>query len=170
MEINNKKISELHPNINNSRVHGEEQIQQLILSIKEFGFTNPIIIDENNSVLAGHGRLKAAEISGMLEVPTIKLSNLTDAQKRAYIIADNKLGLNAEWDDDLLQRELAELHEQQFDLASLGWNENEINSFLGNSLDNISIDKDYEGAREIEFEEIDTFKHECPRCGFNFND
>lgn len=168
MEIKNKKLIELNPNIHNSRTHNESQINQLVASIEEFGFTNPIIIDENNSVLAGHGRLSAALIIGLEEVPTITLHDLSDTQKRAYIITDNKLGLNAEWDDELLQKELRELFEKDFNLSSLGWNKNELTSFVGNPLDNLAEDKDFLGSSEIEFSDIDNFTNQCPKCGFEF--
>lgn len=170
MKIEHRQLNELNPDTNNSRVHGEEQIQQLANSIKEFGFTNPIIIDEDNSVLAGHGRLKAAAIAGIDKVPTLKLAGLSDVQKRAYIITDNKIGLNAEWDDEILQRELKALAESDFNLGELGWNEKEMNSFVGDPLSGIDLNRDYETGEEILFDDIDDFSHKCPRCGFEFND
>lgn len=169
MEIKDKQLSELRPNLNNARVHNEQQIQQIVSSIKEFGFTNPILIDENNSIIAGHGRLSAAKLIGLESVPTIVLSNLTDEQKKAYIIADNKLALNATWDDDLLQKEMEALAASQFELPLMGWDENEIISFIGEPLSNMFSEKEYEGAQEIGFDDIDNFEHQCPRCGFNFN-
>lgn len=169
MKVEMRDITEINPDNRNSRIHSDEQITQLTNSIREFGFTNPIIIDEDNSVLAGHGRLRAATRAGMTEVPTLKLIGLSDVQKRAYIITDNKIGLNAEWDDELLQSELRELFNKEFDLASLGWNEREMLSFVGDPLEGTDIEKDFVGAEEITFDDIDDFSHRCPRCGFEFN-
>ena len=169
MQIKEINISKLKPYPNNSRVHDEQQIQQIILSIKEFGFTNPILIDEDSLVIAGHGRLSAAKQMGLKNVPTITLTGLTDNQKKAYIIADNKLALNAEWNDELLQKEIEALAELEFDLSLLGWSENEINSFVGDPLSDIFSEKEYTGAKEISLEDIDNFEHQCPRCGFNYN-
>jgi len=169
-EIVNVELEKLVPYENNSRNHTDEQISQIASSIDEFGFTNPVLIDENNSVLAGHGRVKAAELLSLKDIPTVKILGLTEKQKKAYVIADNKLALNATWNDEVLQNELQDLFNSDFDLSILGMNENEINSFLGDSLNNIADEKDYVGAEEITLDDIDDFKHECPRCGFNFND
>lgn len=125
--------SELIPYANNARTHTEGQIKQIAASIKEFGFTNPILIDENNGIIAGHGRLSAAEILKFDPVPTIQLKGLSDAQRRAYIIADNKLALNAGWSMELLNLELEKL--EQFDLTVLGFDQNELNSILGITQD-----------------------------------
>ena len=170
MKIINISTEKLTPYINNSRTHNDEQIEQIANSIREFGFTNPVLIDENNEVLAGHGRLKAAEFLELKSIPSIQITGLTEQQKKAYVIADNKLALNAVWDDEMLQKELSDLFARDFDLSLLGWSENEITSFVGNSLENIIDEKDYIGAEEIEFEDIDNFQHVCPRCSFNFND
>lgn len=155
---------------NNSRTHSEEQIEQISKSIEEFGFTVPVLIDEKNQVLAGHGRISAASRLELETIPTIKISGLTEKQKKAYVIADNKLALNATWNDDILQKELIDLFNDDFDLSLLGLNENEINSFLGDSLNNVDDEKDFMGAEEITLDDIDDFKHVCPRCGFNFNE
>lgn len=108
---------------NNSRTHGDKQIEQIAASIQEFGFTNPLLVDENLQIIAGHGRLMAAEMMGLDEVPVIKLTGLTDTQKRAYVIADNKLALNAAWNDELLAQELEALTFEDFDLTIIGWDE-----------------------------------------------
>lgn len=120
MEIEYKSTSKLIPYINNTRTHSEEQVQQIASSMKEFGFTNPILLDDKDGIIAGHGRLMAAKILKLDEVPTITLKGLTEAQKKAYIIADNKLALNAGWDEDLLQLELVTLDEMGFDYSNLG--------------------------------------------------
>lgn len=170
MKVLNVLISKLTPYSNNSRTHNDEQIEQIANSIKEFGFTNPVLIDENNEVLAGHGRLKAAQFLGLENIPSIQITGLSEQQKKAYVITDNKLALNAAWDDEMLQKELSDLFAHDFDLSLLGWSENEITSFVGNSLEYIVDEKNFIGAQEIEFEDIDNFQHVCPRCSFNFND
>lgn len=106
MEIIYKNVDELIPYVNNSRTHNAEQIKQICASINEFGFTNPILIDEKNMIIAGHGRLMASQKLGMDTVPCIVLEGLTEAQKKAYIIADNKMALNAGWNEELLKLEL----------------------------------------------------------------
>ena len=119
LSIEYRATGEIIPYINNSRTHSEQQVQQVAASIKEFGFTNPILIDEDRGIIAGHGRLQAAQMMGMDEVPTITLEGLTETQKKAYVIADNKLGLNSSWNDDLLKLELESLAD--FDIDLLGW-------------------------------------------------
>lgn len=121
------------PYARNSRTHSDEQIAQVAASIKEFGWTNPILIDENNVIIAGHGRLMAAQRLGFELVPTIKLENLTEAQKRAYVIADNKLALNAGWDAEMLAVEIEELLDQGFDLDLTGFDSGEIDKILGDA-------------------------------------
>jgi ParB-like chromosome segregation protein Spo0J len=135
MQIILKKIKDLLPYVNNARTHDDYQIDQIAASIKEFGFTNPILIDANNGIIAGHGRLLAAKKLKILEVPTIELSNLTDVQKRAYIIADNKLALNAGWDEELLKIEFDELLAEGFDLDLTGFSINEISNLNCNAID-----------------------------------
>ncbi len=114
----------------NSRTHSDEQVEQLVNSIREFGFTNPVLIDEKNELIAGHGRLAAAEILEMDKVPAIRLSNLSEKQKKAYRIADNKLALNAGWDMQLLAEEVKELMDDDFDIDLLGFNDVELDEML----------------------------------------
>lgn len=121
LEIKYKDINDLIPYVNNTRTHSDEQVNQIASSIKEFGFTNPVLIDEQGGLIAGHGRVMGAKKLGLKEVPTICLSGLSEAQKKAYIIADNKLALNAGWDEDLLQLELIALDELGFDYSNLGF-------------------------------------------------
>lgn len=124
------EIATLIPYINNSRTHSEEQIKQVAASIKEFGFTNPVLIDEQGGIIAGHGRVMAAELLGMTEVPCIVLEGLTEAQKKAYVIADNQLALNAGWDLDTLKLEVENLHELDFDLDLLGFDDDMLDGLL----------------------------------------
>lgn len=107
----------------NSRTHSDKQIEQIAASIQEFGFTNPLLVDENLQIIAGHGRLMAADMMGLEQVPVIKLAGLTETQKRAYVIADNKIALNAGWNDELLAQELEALTFDDFDLTIIGWDE-----------------------------------------------
>jgi DNA modification methylase len=130
MYIEYREVSELIPYVNNSRKHSDEQIAQIAASIKEFGWTNPILLDKNKGIIAGHGRLMAARKLKMLEVPTIELSHLTDTQRKALIIADNKLALNAEWDNDLLTIELNELLADGYALDILGFDKDELSALL----------------------------------------
>ena len=120
-KIVQRETEVLKPYENNPRQHSEAQLDRLVRSIKEFGFTNPIFIDDVCNVIAGHGRLLAAELMGLAQVPTITLGHLTADQRRAYVIADNQLALNSTWDDDVLQAELQALGEAGFDLTLLGW-------------------------------------------------
>lgn len=118
----NVSIDKLKHYENNARTHSEEQIQKIVRSIDEFGFINPVLIDSDFGIIAGHGRVMAAKKMGMTEVPCLFVEDLTEAQKRAYIIADNKLALDAGWDEELLQFELAELQDMDFDISLTGFN------------------------------------------------
>jgi len=119
-------INDLIPYARNSRTHSDEQVTQIAASIKEFGFTNPVLIDKDNGIIAGHGRVMAAKKLKLKEVPCIVADGWTDAQKKAYIIADNKLALNAGWDNAMLALEFAELEELGFDLSLTGFSEAEL--------------------------------------------
>jgi len=123
LHIDYLPTEQLIPYALNSRTHTELQVAQIASSINEFGFTNPILIDDKATVIAGHGRLLAAQKLGLQEVPTILLAGLTPAQKKAYVIADNKLALNAGWDADLLTAELETLKEMDFDISLTGFDE-----------------------------------------------
>ena len=129
-KIEQVAVESLVPYALNSRTHSDEQVSQIASSIKEFGFTNPVLIDSENVIIAGHGRLLAARKIGIDEVPCIRLGYLTDTQRRAYIIADNKLALNAGWDEEALAAEIARLSEEDFDLDMLGFDSDEIEAFL----------------------------------------
>ena len=130
MKITQKKVTELIPYVNNSRTHSDEQVAQIAASIKEFGWTNPILVDGTNGIIAGHGRLLAARKLGHKEVPTIELADLTETQKKAYIIADNRLALNAGWDNEMLTIELNELLADGFALEMLGFDPKELAALL----------------------------------------
>jgi len=123
LSIDYKSTGELVPYVNNSRTHSEQQVQQVAASIKEFGFTNPILIDHDGGIIAGHGRLQAAQLLKLDEVPTITLEGLTEAQRKAYVIADNQLAVNAGWDLDSLKLEVDRLTELDFDIDLLGFDD-----------------------------------------------
>lgn len=124
-------IAQLTPYAKNSRTHSDAQIDQVAASIREWGFTSPVLIDDKNMILAGHGRVMAAKKLGMPEVPVIVARNWTAAQKRAYVIADNKLALNAGWDSELLALELQDLSGIEFDVEKTGFEGDELDALLG---------------------------------------
>ena len=130
MKITIKKVDSLIPYVKNSRTHSDAQVAQIAASIKEFGWTNPILVDGDNGIIAGHGRLLAARKLGFKEVPTIELKDLTETQKKAYIIADNRLALNAGWDNEMLTIELNDLLADGFALEVLGFDPKELNALL----------------------------------------
>jgi DNA modification methylase len=131
-------LAAVTPSERNARTHSQEQIKQLVASIGEFGWTNPILIDEDRAIIAGHGRLEAARAAGLADVPTITLTGLSAAQKRALAIADNKLALNAGWDDELLRLELGELGLEGFDLALIGFSDLELKDILADRTDGLT--------------------------------
>ena len=141
-------IDRLIPYARNARTHSAEQVAQVAASMREFGFTNPILIDSDSGVIAGHARLEAARKLSLTEVPVIVLDHLTETQKRAYILVDNRLALNAGWDDELLAAELATLREEEFDLNLLGFDDEELDR-LRNELDS-PLDADENAAPEVE--------------------
>ncbi len=120
-KIEQRSVDALVPFANNSRTHSEDQVARIAGSIREFGFNNPVLVDGGNGIIAGHGRVLAARKLGMDTVPVIELGHLTEAQKRAYILADNKLAEQAGWDKELLSLELADLGELGFDLGEIGF-------------------------------------------------
>lgn len=126
LKIQYKPIQDLIPYARNSRTHSDAQVSQIAASIKEFGWTNPVLLDGENGIIAGHGRVLAAQKLGESEVPTIELSHMDENQKRAYIIADNKLALNAGWDNEMLALELADLKDAGYDLGLTGFSMDEI--------------------------------------------
>ncbi|HZT26513.1 MAG TPA: ParB/Srx family N-terminal domain-containing protein [Pseudolabrys sp.] len=143
LKIETRPVDRLIPYVRNARTHSEEQVSQIAASIAEFGFVNPLLIGADDMVVAGHGRLLAARRLGMTEVPVVVLDHLSEAQRRALVIADNKIAENAGWDEQLLRAELATLREQDFDLDLLGFAEAE----LGTLLDAIDVDT---GAAETQ--------------------
>lgn len=141
-------VSELIPYVRNARTHSEAQVAQIAASIREFGFLSPILVAEDNTILAGHGRLAAALKLGLKKVPCVKENHLTETQKRAYIIADNKLSLNAGWDNELLAVELSELEGADFNLDLLGFDEAELSGIF--DADKDVSDDDFDVEKELE--------------------
>jgi ParB-like chromosome segregation protein Spo0J len=164
MKIETLQTTTLIPYARNTRTHSEAQVAQIAGSIREFGFTNPILIDADNGIIAGHGRVMAAQKLGLAKVPCIRLGHLTDTQRRAYIIADNKLALKAGWDEEMLGIELAELREADFDLGIIGFDADAIEDFLN--------PPEIEPTSPEEFPEVDEnidTEHECPKCSYRWS-
>ena len=166
-EIDWRSVDDLIPYARNSRTHSKDQVAQIAASIREFGWTNPILVDGDGTIIAGHGRVMAARKLGEKEVPCIELGHLTEAQKRAYVIADNQLALNAGWDMELLKVEMVDLNTDGFDLALLGFDA----AVLGDMLDDgvrdtttTSISK----SKEVDPSEFN-MECKCPKCGFEFD-
>jgi ParB-like chromosome segregation protein Spo0J len=126
-KIERRKVDDLIPYARNARTHSEEQVAQLAASIKEWGWTTPVLIDEDGEIIAGHGRVMAARKLGIEEVPTMTATGWTKAQKQAYVLADNQLPQNAGWDMDLLKVEMEDLTDQAFDLELVGFHPSQLN-------------------------------------------
>ena len=134
--VERRSVAELIPYARNARTHSEEQVAQLAASIQEWGWTVPVLVDERGGIIAGHGRIMAARKLGLLDVPVMAATGWSEARKRAYVIADNKLAMNAGWDKDKLNAELAELAEIGFNLATTGFSDDELSAILaGNAVD-----------------------------------
>lgn len=146
-------VSRLMPYKRNARTHSQEQIAQIAASISEFGFLNPILVDSSEGIIAGHGRLAAAKELGLIEVPVVVFDHLTEPQRRAYVIADNQLALQAGWDEELLTDELDALQFDGFDLDLLGFDADQLAKLLGD---------DEQDDEEKEEEEDDTFQRGQP--------
>jgi len=140
-------IDRLVPYARNARTHSKEQILQLRASLREFGFVNPVIVDKDLNIIAGHGRILAAKEEGITQVPCVFAEHLTEAQKRAYIIADNRLALNAGWDAEMLSVEIADLQAADFDVSLLGFDDAELNKLLG-ALEDVK-DDDFDVKSEL---------------------
>ena len=155
------RIEDLIPYCRNSREHSDEQVLQIASSLKEFGFINPVLIDEAGTIIAGHGRVRAAAKIKMTEVPCIRLSHLSDTQKRAYVIIDNQLGLNATWNWDMLAVEVEELMEKGYGSNCLGFSDEQLMELIGtpNAPPEISPDDEQGKPKEDVI---------CPKCHHKF--
>lgn len=143
-------IDKLVPYARNARTHSKEQIAQLRASLREFGFVSPAVIDNKYNILVGHGRVQAAREEGYKTVPCVFAENLTDAQKRAYILADNQLALNAGWDEDMLSVELSDLQADDYDLSLLGFDEKELEKLMAGPNDTEATDDDFDLTAALE--------------------
>ena len=153
-------LEDLIPYARNSRTHSDAQVAQIAASIREFGFTNPVLVDGEGGIIAGHGRVLAARKLGLETVPCLRLGYLSEAQRRAYVIADNKLALNAGWDDEMLRLELADLEAIGFDVSLTG--------FLPGELEDVDVDLE----SPDDFDEVDEgleTEHRCPKCGYEWS-
>jgi ParB-like chromosome segregation protein Spo0J len=128
--IEHVPTADLIPYARNARTHSETQVAQIAGSIQEFGFCNPVLIDADNGIIAGHGRVLAAQRLKLESVPCLRLSHLTDAQKRAYVLADNRIALSSGWDEEMLANELSDLHADEFDMSLLGFDADELAKLL----------------------------------------
>lgn len=155
-------IDKLVPYINNARTHSKDQINKLRSSLREFGFVNPIIIDKDYGIIAGHGRVEAAKEEGYAEVPCVFADSLTEAQKKAYILADNRMALDADWDKDLLKNELDNLKQLDYNIELTGFELNEIDE-LFKAPDIIDLDEQPNKPNNSEGKIC-----HCPKCGFEF--
>ena len=172
MQIKEQKIDKLIPYVNNARTHSDEKVAQIAASIREFGFCNPVLVDKENNVIAGHGRLLAARKLEMDAVPTIRLEHLTEAQRKAYVLADNKLALNAGWDDELLKIELGELMDMDFEVDLLGFSDEEMKKLFKDvdekikdesfeSQFSIIIDCSDESEQEMVYDQLTQEGYQC---------
>ena len=160
-QIEMRPLDTLIPYARNARTHNETQIAQIAASIREFGWTNPVLVDGENGIIAGHARVEAARMLGQSEVPVIELDGLTKAQKKAYIVADNKLALNAGWNFEFLKFEFEELKELKFDTTLTGFDEDEIKL--------LTKEPDFQPVGEDEQGRLDQKKPVvCPKCGHEF--
>jgi len=161
-----KRVSteSLIPYARNSRTHSDAQVTKIAASIKEFGFLNPVIIDGQSGIIAGHGRVLAAKKLGLLELPAIEASHLTDAQRRAYIIADNRLALDAGWDDEMLRVEFEELTEAGFNLELTGFSHEEM-AVLFDKPNFMEGTEDEQGQLDV----LDPKMVQCPACAHEFD-
>ena len=166
MKIESLPLEQLIPYARNSRTHSDAQVAQVAASIREFGFTNPVLIDGADGIIAGHGRVLAARKLGLEKVPCIRLAHLSETQKRAYIIADNKLALNSGWDEEMLALELAELREVDFDLDLTGFDSFAIEQFLNPAERNDEPPESSGGEIDVDAMEMGCA---CPKCGFEFD-
>ena len=141
-------IDKLIPYARNARTHSKEQVNQLRSSLREFGFVNPVIVDKDLNIIAGHGRIMAAKEEGYTEVPCVFVEHLTDAQKRAYILADNRLAMNAGWDEEMLEVEISDLMGENFDVSMLGFDGEEIDKLLG--MNEVVQDDEFDVEEELQ--------------------
>lgn len=161
--VERRPITELVPYARNARTHSDQQVDQIAASIREFGWTIPVLVDEEGTLIAGHGRILAAQKLGLDDVPVMVATGWSEAKKRAYRIADNRIPLNASWDMELLQLEVQDLAGDGFDLGLIGFDETELAQFFETAPEVIPPDDFPEKDETLETE------HECPKCGYRWS-
>ena len=169
MTIEHLATSSLIPYARNAKKHDASQVAKIAGSIREFGFNNPVLIDRDNGIIAGHGRVLAAQSLSLETVPCIRLGHLTDTQRRAYILADNRLAeIGGGWDEEMLKLELADLRELDMDFDLMGFDASLIEEKLNPPEPSIESITPESSTKEID---VDSFEmdHRCPRCGFEFD-
>lgn len=166
LKIEYKKTDDLIPYVNNSRVHTITQINQVAASIKEFGFINPVVVDKDNGIVAGHCRIEAAKKLDMEQVPTISVEYLTPIQVKALIIADNKLAENSEFDNNILELELRGLMEEGFETEVLGFDSEELNKILSIDDEPITEEEEKEIVDNVEYMVVCEFEDELTQQQF----
>ena len=172
-KVEMRNVSEFVPYANNSRTHSPQQIDQIAASINEWGWTIPVLVDEKGMLIAGHGRIMAAQKLGIEQVPTMIATGWTEAQKKAYVIADNKLALNADWDGEMLKLEIDNLKDMKFDISLIGFDDIEIGKLFDEHKDpdlkeesysevfNIIVECDNEAEQEKIFNRLDSEGYKC---------
>jgi ParB-like chromosome segregation protein Spo0J len=168
LAIEYRNIDSLIPYINNARTHSDEQVAQIAASIREFGWTNPVLVDGDNGIIAGHGRVQAARKLDMASVPVIELHGLSDAQRRAYVLADNRLAENAEWDEVAIRGEFENLAIANFDMSLTGFADWELSLFSDSLLADIEPDDSPDSFDEIEPDVISS-QYRCPSCNYEWS-
>ena len=163
----------LIPYANNARTHSDAQIKQIAASIQSFGFTNPVLVDGQNGIIAGHGRILAAELLGLSEVPTICLPHLTNTAKRAYVLADNRIAINSGWDMETLAVEVQRIIDDgRYDVGDLGFDSAEVDEMLKSIINNAGnfgeVDLGEGKDTEIDPNALMEGTVRCPRCNFEF--
>ena len=164
-QVTRRPLADLIPYARNARTHSPAQVAKIAASIREFGWTMPALIAEDGTLIAGHGRLLAAQQLGLVDIPVMVAAGWSEAKKRLYVIADNKLSLDAGWDIPMLNLELEDLKLEGFDLNLTGFDADEILGLLGDGQDEAATSPDE--FKEMD-EDIDT-DHECPKCGYRWS-
>lgn len=166
--VERRATASLIPYARNARTHSPAQVSQIAASIREWGWTTPVLVSEDGTIIAGHGRILAAQQLGLAEVPVMVARGWTEAQRRAYVIADNQLSLNAGWDNETLLNELGDLEASGFNVDLLGFDADDLEKMADSLLDRDAAPPE-SSTKEIDPDKYE-MGHTCPRCGFEFDD
>ncbi len=164
--IERRSVESLIPYARNARTHSDAQVAQIAASITEWGWTTPVLVDEGDQIIAGHGRIMAARKLGIEEVPVMVARGWSEAQRRAYVLADNKLALNSDWDEELLKVELQEVEDLGFNLESIGFGVGELSALFDEPT---GKDGSETSSKELDPDAY-ALDHKCPKCGFEFDE